>query len=85
MPLAGYLGSAAAGHAGSLLGLFEISQLVPTDERISQWAIAVHLIGQYVVYLLVALHVIGVIYHAAIRRDEVLDRMLPRCGARFGA
>lgn len=66
-------------------GLFEIPQLVPIDERMSQWAIAVHLIGQYVVYLLVALHIIGVIYHAAIRRDEALDRMLPRCGARFGA
>ena len=66
-------------------GLFEIPQLVPIDERMSQWAIAVHLIGQYVVYLLVAFHVTGVIYHAAIRRDEVLDRMLPRCGARFGA
>jgi cytochrome b561 len=85
MPLAGYLASAAAGHTGSFLGLFEIPQLVPTDERMSQWAIAVHLVGQYVAYLLVAVHVMGAIYHAAIRRDEVLDRMLPRGGARFGA
>ena len=85
MPLAGYLGSAAAGHTGSFFWLFEIPQLVPTDERMSQWAIAVHLIGQYVAYLLVALHVMGAIYHAVIRHDEVLDRMLPRGGARFGA
>lgn len=84
MPLAGYLASAAAGHTGSFFGLFGIPQLVPTDERLSQWAIAAHLIGQYLLYLLVALHVAGAFYHAAIRRDDVLGRMLPhRSGESF--
>jgi cytochrome b561 len=35
-------------------------------------------VGQYLVYLLVALHVAGALYHAVIRRDGVLERMLPR-------
>ncbi|MGH7115635.1 MAG: cytochrome b [Stellaceae bacterium] len=78
MPLAGYANAAAAGHAVSLLGLVSIPPLLPLDERLSQLAIAVHLVGQYLVYLLVALHVAGALHHAIIRRDEVLDRMLPR-------
>jgi cytochrome b561 len=44
---------------------------------VSQAAIAVHLVGQYVLYLLVALHTAGALYHAVIRRDGILDRMLP--------
>lgn len=78
MPLSGYLNAAAAGHRVSFYGLFEIPELLPANARASQWAIAIHLAGQYLVYLLVALHVTGALYHAAIRRDTVLDRMLPR-------
>lgn len=78
MPLAGYASAAAAGHAVSLFGLVSIPPLLPLNPRLSQLAIAVHLAGQYLVYFLVALHVAGALYHAVIRRDRVLDRMLPR-------
>ncbi len=78
MPLAGYLNAAAAGHAVSFFGLVSIPPLLPVDQRMSQLAIAVHLLGQYVVYLLVSLHVLGALYHGAIGRDGVLERMLPR-------
>ena len=77
MPLAGYVNSAAAGHDVSVFGLFSIPPLVPRDGRVAQWAIAVHLLGQYVVYLLVSLHVAGALYHRAICRDGVFERMLP--------
>ena len=40
--------------------------------------LAVHLFGQYLIYLLVLLHVVAALYHAMIRRDAVLDHMLPR-------
>ncbi len=78
MPVAGYINAAAAGHAVSFFGVFSIPPLLPRNERVSQWAIAVHLLGQYLVYLLVALHVTGALYHGVIRRDDVLERMLPR-------
>jgi cytochrome b561 len=77
MPLAGYVNSAAAGHDVSVFGLFSIPSLVPRNERLAQWAIAVHLAGQYGIYLLVSLHVAGALYHGAIRRDGVFERMLP--------
>jgi cytochrome b561 len=78
MPVAGYLNAAAASHAVSFFGLFSIPPLLPLNQRLSQWAIAIHLLGQYLLYLLVALHVAGGLYHGVIRRDDVLERMLPR-------
>jgi cytochrome b561 len=78
MPLAGYLDAAAAGHAVSVFGVVSIPPLLPVDRRLSQSAITVHLLGQYLVYLLVSVHVLGALYHGMVRRDGVLDRMLPR-------
>lgn len=78
MPLAGYINAAAAAHSVSLFGIVSILPLLPRDPRLSQIAIAVHLVGQYLVYFLVALHIAGALHHAIVRRDEVLDRMLPR-------
>lgn len=77
MPLAGYVNAAAAGHAVSVFGTFSIPPLLPENTRLSQAAITVHLAGQYLVYLFVALHVGGALLHGLIRRDGVLDRMLP--------
>lgn len=78
MPLAGYVNAAAAGHAVSLLGLASIPPLLPLNERLAQFAIAVHLVGQYLVYLLVGLHVAGALHHGIFKRDGVLERMLPQ-------
>jgi cytochrome b561 len=77
MPLAGYLNVAVAGHAVDLFGVLTIPQLLPENDRLSRWAIAVHLAGQYPLYLFVALHVAGALFHGAIRRDGILKRMLP--------
>jgi cytochrome b561 len=77
MPLAGYLSVAAAGYAVDLFGILSIPPLLPKGDRLSQWAIAVHLAGQYPLYLFVALHVAGALFHGAIRRDGILERMLP--------
>jgi len=40
-------------------------------------AIAIHLVGQYPLYFFVALHVAGALFHGVVRRDEILERMLP--------
>jgi cytochrome b561 len=77
MPLAGYLNAAAAGHAVSLFGALPIPPCLPENDRLSQAAIAVHLVGQYLLYLLVTLHIAGALYHGFVRRDGILERMLP--------
>ena len=77
MPIAGYINAAAAGHSVSFFGLFTIPPLLPENERLSQIAIALHLAGQFFVYAFVAAHVAAALMHRFIRRDEILDRMLP--------
>jgi cytochrome b561 len=77
MPLSGYLNAAAAGHEVSWFGLFAIPPLVMRDDRLSQIAIAVHLAGQFLVYLFVFLHVAAALIHRVVRRDAVLQWMLP--------
>lgn len=77
MPLAGYVNAAAAGHAVSFFGIISIPPLLPENSRVSQAAIAVHLVGQYLVYLFVLLHIAGGLMHGVVRQDGVLERMLP--------
>jgi cytochrome b561 len=77
MPLAGYLNAAAAGHAVNLFGIVSVPPLLPENDRLSQVAIAIHLVGQYPLYLFIALHIAGALFHGAIRRDRIVERMLP--------
>jgi cytochrome b561 len=77
MPLTGVLNAAAAGHPVSFFGLFAIPPFLPQDARLSQFAVAIHLAGQFAVYALVALHVAAALMHRFVRRNRILDRMLP--------
>jgi cytochrome b561 len=77
MPLAGYSSVAVAGQAVGFFGAFSVPPLLPENDRLSQVMIAIHLAGQYPLYLFVALHVAGALFHGVIRRDGVVERMLP--------
>lgn len=84
MPVLGYLDAAAAGHPLRLFGLVTIPPPIGENDRLSQIAIALHLVGQYLVYGLVALHVAAALMHGLVRRDGVLSRMLPARRSRRG-
>ena len=77
MPLAGYVNAAAAGHSVSFFGIVTIPPLLPESGKLSQIANAAHLIGQFVIYALVAAHVVAALFHRFFRRDGVFERMLP--------
>jgi cytochrome b561 len=77
MPVAGYLNIAAAGHAVNFFGIVPMPPLLPENARLSQAAIAIHLAGQYPLYFFVALHIAGALFHGFVRRDGVVERMLP--------
>jgi cytochrome b561 len=77
MPVSGYVSLAAAGHAVSLFGVVAIPPLVPASGRLSQAAIALHLLGQFLIYGLVALHAGAAMLHGFVRRDGILEWMLP--------
>ncbi|HML10129.1 MAG TPA: cytochrome b [Stellaceae bacterium] len=78
MPVTGYVSLAAAGKPVSLLGVVTLPTLMPESGRLSQAAIALHLLGEFLVYGLVALHVAAALIHGFVRRDGILERMLPK-------
>ena len=77
MPVSGYVSLAAAGKTVRLFGIIAIPPLVAESGRLSQAAIALHLLGQFLIYGLVALHVGAALMHGFIRRDGILEKMLP--------
>jgi len=78
MPITGYLSLAAAGKPMSLFGVATIPPLVPESGSLSQAAIALHLLGEILIYGLGALHISAALMHGFIRRDGILERMLNR-------
>jgi cytochrome b561 len=75
MPVTGYLQS-TDGRPVSYFGLFNLPEL-PKDKALGDVANVLHLLGQWGVYTLVGLHVGATVWHVAIRRDGLLNRMLP--------
>jgi cytochrome b561 len=75
MPITGYLQSADDRRV-SYLGLFNLPEL-PRNKALGHAAQVVHLAGQWGIYALVGLHVGATLWHVAIRRDGLLDRMIP--------
>ncbi|WP_428483834.1 cytochrome b [Rhodopila sp.] len=77
MPVSGYLLSATGGKSVPYFGLITLPSL-PNNPAVSDAARWVHVaIGQWLVYVLILLHVGATAWHVAVRRDGVLDRMLP--------
>ena len=78
MPISGYAMLAAAGQAVSFFGLVAIPPLVPQSGQLAQTAVALHLLGEFLIYGLLIVHVGAALVHGFIRRDGIFERMLPR-------
>ena len=77
MPLSGYVMSATGRHPVTYFDLFTLPSL-GQHKAVSSAAYWIHVVtGQWLVYALIALHLTATAYHVAIRRDGVLERMLP--------
>ena len=77
MPVSGYILSATSPHGVPYFNLFNLP-LLPQNHAAGEAARWVHAaVGQWLVYGLVVLHLAATAWHAAVRRDGILDRMLP--------
>ncbi len=77
MPVSGYVLSATGTVGVPYFDLFSLPTL-PKNQAVNDAARWVHAaVGQWLVYALIVLHVVATAWHAAVRRDGVLDRMLP--------
>ncbi|SLN21042.1 hypothetical protein AQS8620_00573 [Aquimixticola soesokkakensis] len=76
MPLSGWvLHSAEAGFAPIWWPFGQNLPFVPKSESLAHTAGAVHGLAAWVIYVTVALHVLGALKHALIDRDATLSRM----------
>ncbi len=77
MPISGYLFSAFKGHSTTYFNLFFVPE-PPANAKGAEVAVWLHVvIGQWLVYTLIVLHLGATAWHVAVRRDHVLERMLP--------
>jgi cytochrome b561 len=77
MPASGYLFSAAGNHPIVWFGLITVPVIVPQNPALASLGQALHLAGQWATYGLIILHVLGTTWHIVVRRDGVLERILP--------
>ncbi len=76
LPLLGWLGISMF-PAVKLFGLFDLPAIASPNKAAAEQILDVHKALAWVLIALVILHILAVIYHALIRRDGVLPRMLP--------
>jgi cytochrome b561 len=78
IPILGWLNASVRGFDVSFFGLFTLPALVAPKSPGFRWTGEVHaLLATYALLGVAALHISAALYHAAIRRDGVLARMLP--------
>ncbi len=78
VPLLGWMNASWRGMPVALFGLFTLPKLLETRAPGWAWTGDVHgLLANYAILILVGLHVTAALYHYFIRRDGVLQRMLP--------
>jgi cytochrome b561 len=78
MPVSGYLSSVAGGHGVSFFGLFDLPNLVPENKALDDAASQAHFVFAWALGVTLGLHLAAVVWHARVKRDEVLTRMWPR-------
>jgi cytochrome b561 len=74
----GYFSNSAYGATTPFFGLFEISAALDENKPLSDRLFLIHRSLGFVIALLVLLHIGAALQHYFIRRDGVLQRMLPR-------
>lgn len=77
IPLAGYLYSYAAGVPVVYFGLTELPPLIAPNAMHKDMFKNAHIWLNYVMAVLVIIHVLAALWHQFVRRDGLLRRMLP--------
>lgn len=77
-PIAGWAWASARGWPIALFGAIAVPRLVAAGSSLGPAAAAAHRVLGWTILALVGLHVLAALYHLAVRRDNVVARMLPR-------
>jgi cytochrome b561 len=78
VPILGWINASWRGFPVMLFGLLKFPKLLSTRAPGWGWTGDVHgLLANYLILALVGLHAAAALYHYFVRRDRVLQRMLP--------
>lgn len=77
MPATGYLFSSAGGYRLEYFGAFALPRLLAGNQAAARLGEAVHGLLAWLVYATVAAHIGATVWHAVIKKDDTLARMLP--------
>ena len=75
LPVLGWLAASSHGAPVRLAGLIPLPSLVPKDDPLGVAMRTVHPAVALALLALIALHVSGALYHALVKKDDVLGRM----------
>jgi cytochrome b561 len=75
MPISGYVNSYGGGHPVNWFWLFQVPTVIPADHSLGHVAGQIHGLLAWATYVLIAGHVLAVIYHQLIQRVDILSRM----------
>jgi len=76
-PILGWLGANAYGEPVSVFGLFSLPTLLGKNQPLSDQIFTWHLVVGLVIAAVASLHISGALYHYFVKRDGVMQRMLP--------
>jgi cytochrome b561 len=77
LPVLGWAAASADGARVSLAGLIPLPLLVPKGDPFGKAMQTMHPTIAISLLAVIALHVAGALYHALVKRDGVIQRMLP--------
>jgi len=78
MPIVGYIANSVYGASTPFFGLFDLPPIAGKNEALATQLFTLHRWAGWLVVGLVLMHAGAALYHHFIRRDSVLQRMLPR-------
>ncbi|MES2907485.1 MAG: cytochrome b [Pseudomonadota bacterium] len=76
IPLLGWWGSSAFGRPPSFFGLFTLPALTAENPALGEQIMDVHVILAFAFGALVLGHILFAVYHAVMRKDGILSRMV---------
>ncbi len=76
LPVLGWTAASAYGDTAHLFGIIDLPRLVATDKPLAEAVGRAHRAIALGLLALIALHVAGALYHALVKRDGVMRRML---------
>lgn len=77
LPVLGWAAASGYGATPTLLGVVPLPALIAKNKPLAETVGSVHSALAWALLAIIALHVSGALYHAVVKRDGVVRRMLP--------